>query len=99
MAAKECLDFGLLRDVVDGHKHVELTRRSKKVTHYSQTKEETNGGFFPPNYFASNYFGRGYFSPMPRFVVTLDDGSKRDLSTILENVFNMWKDLLGRMGL
>ncbi len=99
LVARKCGNYALVWDVAEGQKHVKLKRPSKKVTRFSQTKRETPGGFFPPSYFPPTYWGRGYWGPKPRLVVTLDDGSKRDLSTILENVFNMWKNLLRRMGL
>lgn len=37
LAAKECEDFGLVRDVVDIHKHVILDRKSRRLTRSDQT--------------------------------------------------------------
>lgn len=99
LVAKDCDDYALVRDVAEGHKHVELGRKSRRVTRSSQTKEETRGGFFPPNYFPPPFFARGYWGPKPRLVITLDGGNKRDLGPILENVFKMWENLLKSMSL
>ena len=56
----------------------------------SQRKTKVSGIQF---FKASSTEASGYQS------VTLDDGSKRDLRPLLESVFEMWEDLLGRMGL
>ena len=99
LVARDCDDYALVWDVADGQKHVELDRDPRRVTRSSQTKEETKGGHFPPTFFAPAYHGRGYWGPKPRLVITLDDGNKRDLGPILENVFKMWENLLTRMSL
>jgi hypothetical protein len=44
--AERCADFGLVRDVADGFKHVTLSRSDRRVTSKDQT-EIANGEQFP----------------------------------------------------
>ncbi len=39
LANRECQDFGLIWDVADAHKHIELNRPSRRITHSDQTKK------------------------------------------------------------
>lgn len=94
LANRECQDFGLIWDVADAHKHIELNRPSRRITHSDQTKKALHvyGG---PTYFGAKdaHFGGSHL------VVTLDDGTKRPLSGVLENVMDMWERLLAQMRL
>ena len=99
LTKNECQDFALVRDVADAHKHVELTRSSRRLTRASQTNVEIPGGMFPPSYFAPSYWARGYWGPREQFIVTLDTAGKRPLSKIIENVVAMWERLLTQAGL
>jgi hypothetical protein len=40
LAARECPDFALVRDVAEAYKHVELSRPTRRVTRYDQTAAE-----------------------------------------------------------
>ena len=84
-------DFGLVRDVADGHKHVELTRPSR-VTRSDQTQTGSLA-------WGQGGFGEGVYGGGPQLVITLDDGSKRALSAVMKNVMEMWKQLLVQMEL
>ena len=86
LAARECADFALVRDVADVYKHVELDRPSRRLTRYDQT--------------AASGYGEGRWGEGPwggQLVVTLDDGTKRPLADIVHNVIAMWERLLDRM--
>jgi hypothetical protein len=85
LAARECADFALARDVAEAHKHAELTRTPRLVTRYDQT--------------AAPGWGRGSYGKGPyggQLVVTLDDGTDRPLTEIMKNVIDMWERLLER---
>jgi hypothetical protein len=44
LAARECADFALVRDVADTHRHVEITRASRQITRYDQTADKPHDG-------------------------------------------------------
>ena len=77
-AKNVCADIGLVRDVADAHKHLELTRRSRKVTSADQTSLATTGWGEEP-------FGESPISGSEHIVITVDDGSKRSLKAVLTN--------------
>ena len=87
LTARECQDFGLVRDVADAHKHVELDRPTRRVTRADQT---TKGGMG----WGEGELGEGVFGGGPQLVVKLDNNSKRALSAIMQNVIEMWQRLL-----
>jgi len=87
-----CSDFGLIWDVHDGHKHAALDRPNRQVTTADQTGVARMG-------FGEGGFGEGNYGGSPQIVVQLDDGSKRPLSAIMQNVMAMWDGVLGAMGL
>jgi hypothetical protein len=43
LSVRECPDFGLVRDVADAHKHVELDRPNRRVTRSNQTAKTEMG--------------------------------------------------------
>lgn len=92
LAAKECGDFGLVRDIADAHKHVVLDRRSRRVTRAAQTSPGATG-------WGQGRWGEGVFGGGPQLVVTLDNGSKRPLTAIMGNVMEIWERLLSGWGL
>lgn len=92
LAARECPDFALVRDVADAHKHFHLDRPSRRVTRSDQT---TVGAIA----YGKGAFGEGVYGGGPQLVVTLDDGSKRPLTAIMKNVMEMWERLLERWNL
>lgn len=79
--------MGLARDVADAHKHFELDRSSRQLTNATQTSAGTLG-------WGKGGFGEGVYGGAEQLVVTLDDGSKRPLLAIMNNVMEMWEDLL-----
>lgn len=89
LAAHECEDFALVRDVAEAHKHVELSRPSRLVTRYDQTAAEVS------------WWDEARWDDDARWggqlVVTLDDGTRRPLAEIMRNVIAMWERLLDRM--
>lgn len=92
LAAKECADFGLVRDVADAHKHVVLHRPARRITRAIQTILYTLG-------WSQGRWDEGGYDGAPQLVVTLDDGSKRPLTAIMGNVMKMWERLLSGWGL
>ena len=87
LAARECQDFGLVRDVADAHKHFELDRPNRRLTRADQTAKGGMG-------WGEGGFGEGVFGGGPQLVVKQDDGDKRALSAIMQNVIEMWRRLL-----
>jgi hypothetical protein len=87
-----CADFGLVRDIHDGHKHMILDRKTRQITRADQTDIATLG-------YGEGGYGEGTYGGSEQIVVTLDDGSKRALSAILKNVMTMWEKQLTAMGL
>ena len=94
LASMECLDFALVRDVADNHKHVEIGRRSRRVSRSDQTKRVTvQGGTLGSFVLGSDVLGGD------EIVTTLDDGTKRSLLELANNVMAMWERLLREMGM
>lgn len=94
LSANECSDLGLVWDIHDTHKHIELdsTRSGgRKVTKANQTKKESLGWDGP--------WDETKWDADPSLVVTKGDGGKRDLSAILKNVMEMWERLLSQWGI
>ena len=89
LAARECPDFALVRDVADAHKHFHLDRPTRLVTRSDQTGPGAIG-------WGEGGYGEGVYGGGPQLVVTLDDGSKRPLTAIMANVIEMWEQLLTR---
>jgi hypothetical protein len=83
----ECVDFGLVRDIADAHKHVALERPSRLVSRADQTEIERLG-------WGVARWGEGRWGSPPQLVVTLDDGTKRPLTAVMKNVIGMWERLL-----
>jgi hypothetical protein len=88
LAARECPDFALVRDVADAHKHVQLDRGSRQVTRHDQTAAE-------PTRWNEVRWNEAPWNG--QLVVTLDDGTRRPLRDIMRNVIAMWERLLDRM--
>jgi len=92
LAANECADFGLIRDVADAHKHFRLDRPSRQLTHAGQTGLGQTG-------YGEGGYGEGPYGGGDALIVDLDGGTKRHLTAIAENVMNMWERLLRGWGL
>jgi hypothetical protein len=89
----ECPDFQLVWDICDGHKHVSLDRRDRKVSSAAQTGIRSTGGALGADAIGAAPLGGGTVS----LIVTLDDGSVRNLVSILTNVIAMWEKLLSQI--
>jgi hypothetical protein len=87
-----CPDFGLVWDLHDGHKHVTLDRANRQVTSAAQTGVARMG-------YGQGGYGQGIYGGSDQIVIDLDDGSKRFLSEVMQNVMEMWSKLLADMGL
>ena len=87
VATRECADFGLVRDVAEGFKHVRLSRSTRRVS----GKDQTGIGIIG---FGEGGWGEGTYGGSDQIVVTLDDGTKRPLSAVLKNVVEMWNRIL-----
>jgi hypothetical protein len=93
LAEHECKDFQFVWDLDDGHKHVVLRRKNRKVTSAAQTGFKRMGGSFDADAFDSAAFDTGKLELM----VQLDDGTERLVSEILGNVVGMWEAVLKRI--
>lgn len=89
--AKGLPDFGLVWDVDDAHKHLELSRPGRRVTSSRQTDARHTGGAWGGSWggaWGNSWGGR------TEIVVKLDNGDKKPLTDILKNVVEMWDDVL-----
>jgi hypothetical protein len=85
LAEDECADFALIRDVDDGFKHVELDRKSRRVSSADQTGYELT-------FLDQSYLDRARLDG--QIVVRSDDGIRCDLLSALGSVVAMWERLL-----
>ncbi len=86
---QNCTEFSLVRDIANCHKHCELTRGSPEIKSASSVeKGDTGFGELP--------FGEGPFGGNNHVFVTLDNGLKRDVATLIERVFRMWDELINQ---
>jgi len=96
LTSKECGDFGLLRDVADGFKHVRLTQRpkSRRVSSADQT------GAKPVRWMNATGEEVTWLNDagdkvtwVSAIIIELDDGSTRPLLSMLADVVAMWDRL------
>lgn len=89
LRANVCQDFGLVWDVHDAHKHVELTRRieHRKVTTHKQTGADKAG-------WSDASWAEQPWSGGDMLTIRLDGGEKRSLGVVLKNAIEMWEQLL-----
>lgn len=95
LVQSECEDFGLVWDIHDAHKHIELTvSRSggREVNRSDQTDVMSLG-------WDEATWDEGRWDSPEELVVTTDSGSKRSLIAIAKNVIEMWERLLAEWGL
>ena len=85
-------DFDLVWDIHDGHKHMTLDRKPRRITSADQTDISKLG-------YGEGGYGEGTFGGGDQIVVTLDDGSKRALTGVMRNVMAMWEATLTAMKL
>lgn len=96
LAANVCPDFQLVWDIHDAHKHYELGRPNRAVTHADQT------GTVPMVWNRMNLpWSKASFSWADTEVifVTRDDGQIVPVLGLLSNVMAMWDGELARMSL
>lgn len=96
LANTKCKEFAFVRDIADAHKHIELSRSSRNVTHNSQTKRLYRG-VWPKGTWAKGFWAKGTWFEKEELVVTLDSGEQIPLSKILPQVIEMWKRLLDEL--
>lgn len=90
LVAQKCLDFQLVWDVDDGHKHVELGRNDRRVSSAGQSGVRKRGGALGSMALGEAPIG----GTADEFVVVLDDGTERLLCQVLENVVEMWESII-----
>lgn len=76
------INFGLIRDVADSHKHLRLGRADRKITNADQVKIRKIG------------YGHAYglsYGGGEQIVIEMDDSSTRYFSTTAREVFEYWK--------
>lgn len=85
-------DLDLLGDVADAFKHFKLTHKKGRPRRVTSAKATitTEAGW------GEMGFGEGKYGGAEQVVVTLLDGRKRAMSSILQNVIDMWRLVLGR---
>ena len=94
LVANECPNFQLVWDVHDAHKHVHLTTRSdRQVSSSEQTRKSRIGGALGSAPFGAAPIG----SSIEEIVISLDDGTSRRLSTVLNDVIAMWDRIVRTM--
>ena len=96
LANTKCKEFAFVRDIADAHKHIELSRSSRNVTHNSQTKRLYRG-IWPKGMWAKGIWAKGVWFEKEELVVTLDSGEQIPLSRILPQVIEMWERLLDEL--
>jgi len=80
-------DYGLLRDICDAHKHLELSRASKRITKADQTKIGKMG-------WGEMKWDEGRWGSPEEVVVTDDSGEKHHFVAMVQRTEAMWKSLL-----
>ena len=81
------MEFRLIRDIDDGHKHCVLNRADRLVTNASQTRVQSLG-------FGQARYGQGMYGGAPEVVVEDDRGSFHHFSYLVRKSLEMWGDLL-----
>lgn len=84
---KQNASYALIRDVAEAHKHVKLDRPDRFVTSAGQTTVGGTG-------WGEGGYGEGPFGGGPQLVVTLDDGTRRAFSAIVDETVKLWELLL-----
>lgn len=82
-------DISLLRDVADAFKHHRPDRSNASVRVSTDVVPIGSG-------WGEMRWGEGKFGGAEQVVVTMKNGDKRALSSILQNVFDAWTTLLGQ---
>ncbi len=95
--AEECPDFGLVRDIADGTKHIWLRRKNRRIS----SAEQTGRGSLIWDKLGDKFEDADYSweEAGDLLVVTLDNDEQRSLISIVNNVMSMWECLLNENGL
>ena len=90
-------DFGLLRDIADGTKHIQLGRTNRKISSANQTGR----GVLTWDKLGDKWEDAAYTfeESGDLLMTTLDNGEQRSLISIVNNVISMWERLLNENGL
>jgi len=89
LVANECADFQLVWDVDDGHKHIVLNRAGRRVSGAAQTGISVRSALGEVGVGEAPLAGA-----VEEFVISLDDGSVRNLAEVLANAMAMWERIL-----
>ncbi len=81
-------DVRLLRDVADAFKHHRPDRSSATVSVSTDVVPIGSG-------WGQMRWGEGKYGGVEQVVITTKDGDKRALSSVLQNAFDAWMELLG----
>ena len=90
-------DFGLLRDIADGTKHVRLDRGNRKIS----SADKTGRGALTWEKLGDTWEDADYTweETGDLLITTTDSGKQRSLISIANNVMSMWEHLLNENGL
>lgn len=80
-------DYSLIRDVCNAHKHLELDRKSKRVTNANQTNLGKMG-------WGAAKWGNARWGSPKEVVVTDDTGEKHHFKGLVRRTESMWERLL-----
>ena len=95
--AEDCPDFGLLRDIADGTKHFQVSRANRMISSAEQTKRDAlTWDKWGDTWEDADYT---WEETGDLLVTTLDNGERRSLISIVNNVMAMWEKLLNENGL
>ena len=89
-------DFLVLKDIAEAHKHLELDRPTPYVRAVTSAGDTGLGSFGAVTRLGP--FGGPMAAPK-RLVVQQQDGRKRSFDEVIENVIQMWEELIGSEGL
>jgi hypothetical protein len=81
-------DLRLLGAIVDAYKHAELRNQARPVTSNKATVVVATG-------LGELTFGEGKYGGIDQVIVRQGDGQSRALSSVLQNVIDMWRRFLG----
>jgi hypothetical protein len=94
LAAKECAEYGLIRDVADGFKHLKVMSRGGRAPTVDQAgarpTARTNDSGTGPAW--TDETGAA-LECRSAILIELDDGSTRPLLEVMTAVVNMWDQL------
>ncbi|MEO1149688.1 MAG: hypothetical protein AAFW83_01745 [Pseudomonadota bacterium] len=81
-------DFTLIRDIADAFKHTEISRSSASVKHKKAVISTSTG-------YGELGYGEGKWGGVEQVVVKFPDEKSRALTSIIQNVVDAWRRVLG----